>query len=170
MALKIDICEAFDTLSWSFVIKTLDYFGFNDKFCKLILVILKFAYLSIGLNGKQVGFFYCSNGVRQGVPLSPLIFSLAEEVLSREISKLVDENQINLIRGSKNCHVPHTLYVDDVMFFCRGDHKSIKVIPNLLTNYDNFSGQSCNTSKSLIYVGERKLSQSSSISKETRVA
>lgn len=62
--------------------------------------------------------------------------ALEEEVLSRWISKLVDNNQINLIKGSRNCFVPsHSLYVDDIMIFCRRDKKFIKAIAKLLNDY-----------------------------------
>lgn len=48
----------------------------------------------------------------------------------------------------------HTLYAGDIMIFCRGDQKSVKVIPNLLSRYDACSGQLCNASKSIIYAGD----------------
>lgn len=89
VALKIDISKAFDTISWPFIIKTLSSFGFNNTFCNWISVILHSATLSIGFNGKLTGYFSCSNGVRQGDPLCPLLFCLAQEVLSRNISTLV---------------------------------------------------------------------------------
>ncbi|XP_058756625.1 uncharacterized protein LOC131629842 [Vicia villosa] len=154
VALKIDISKAFDTLSWPFIIKTLECFGFNEKFCNWIKVILNSAHLSIGFNGKLVGYFKCSNGVRQGDPLSPLLFCLAEEVLSRGIKKLVNENKINLIKASRNYFVPsHTLYADDIMIFCRGDHKSLTAIAAFLHEYASYSGQFCNFAKSLIFAG-----------------
>jgi len=48
--------------------------------------MLKSARLSIFVNGKPVGFLACSRGVRLGDPLSPLLFCVAEEVLSRALS------------------------------------------------------------------------------------
>lgn len=48
----------------------------------------------------------------------------------------------------------HTLYADDIMIFCRGDQKSVKVIPNLLSRYDACSRKLCNASKFIIYVCE----------------
>ncbi|MCH82389.1 RNA-directed DNA polymerase (Reverse transcriptase), partial [Trifolium medium] len=64
LALEIDISKAFDTLEWSFLLKVLKCFGFNDLFCNWIHVILKSAFLSISINGKSEGYFNCTRGVR----------------------------------------------------------------------------------------------------------
>lgn len=118
MALKIDITKAFDTLSSPFI-KTFDCFGFNSKLCMWIHVILQFSFLSIGMNDNQVGFFKCSNGLRQIDPLYLILFCLVEEVLSSGILKLVVENHISLIKESRNCNMPsHALYADEIMIFC----------------------------------------------------
>jgi hypothetical protein len=69
IAFKIDISKAFDTLDWNFLIMVLDNFGFSPTFVNWILAILQSARLSILVNGKAVGFFSCSRGVRQGDPL-----------------------------------------------------------------------------------------------------
>lgn len=67
---------------------------------------------------------------------------------------MVHSNHINLIRANRACLLPsHTLFVDDIMVFCRGDTKSIQAINGLLKDYGSFSGQICNYSKSLVYAG-----------------
>ena len=85
IAIKVDIRKAFDTLDWKFLIAVLGKFGFNNLFCDWILAILRSARLSILVNGNAVGFIPCNRGVRQGDPLSPLLFCLAEEALSRAL-------------------------------------------------------------------------------------
>ncbi|CAJ2671617.1 unnamed protein product [Trifolium pratense] len=87
LALKIDIRKAFDTLGWSFLLKVLRQFDFSDIFCYLIDIIFHSAKLSAFVNGKSVGYFSCVRGVRQRDPLSLLLFRLAEEVLSRSITR-----------------------------------------------------------------------------------
>ncbi|PNX79615.1 ribonuclease H, partial [Trifolium pratense] len=154
LALKIDISKAFDTLEWSFLLKVLNRFGFNEKFCNWIHVILKSAFLSISINGKSEGYFNCSRGVRQGDPLSPLLFCIAEDVLSRSISKLVLEGKLDLIKGTRHLSVPsHTFYADDLMVFCKGKLAGIKALKELFDMYASQSGQIINTAKSTIYSG-----------------
>lgn len=74
LAIKIDIRNAFDTLDWSFLLKMLKTFGFDQRFCNWIEAILASAKLSIYINGRPSGYFSCKRGVRQGDPLSPLFF------------------------------------------------------------------------------------------------
>jgi hypothetical protein len=154
LALKIDISKAFDTLEWPFLLKVLNCFGFNDTFCNWIQVILKSAFLSISINGKSEGYFNCSRGVRQGDPLSPLLFCIAENVLSRSIAKLVQDGKLDLIKGTRHIKVPsHTFYADDLMVFCKGKLAGLQALKDLFDAYALQSGQRINTAKSTIFSG-----------------
>jgi len=71
--------------------------------------------LSIIINGSLVSFFPCSRGVKQGDPLSPILFCLVEEVLSRGLSKLVNDKKILHMVGPEGFLTPsHVLYADDI--------------------------------------------------------
>jgi hypothetical protein len=154
LALKIDISKAFDTLEWPFLLKVLKQFGFNLTFCNWIEAIISSAKLSISINGAQHGFFKCKRGVRQGDPLSPLLFCLAEDVLSRGISQLVIDGKLELLKGSRTSQVPsHCLYADDIMVFCQGKMSGLNALKDLFARYAYSSGQYINPSKSTIYSG-----------------
>lgn len=58
--------------------------------------------LSIKINGSAHGFFGCGRKVRQGDLLLPLLFYLAEDVLSRGIAKLVQEKKLLTISSQGN--------------------------------------------------------------------
>jgi mannosylglycoprotein endo-beta-mannosidase len=92
--------------------------------------------------------------VRQGDPLSPLLFCLAEEVLSRGISRLVAQGKLHLIKGTRNIKVPsHSFYADDLMIFCKGNLAGLRHLKDLFDRYAIESGQVINNSKSTIFSG-----------------
>jgi hypothetical protein len=92
--------------------------------------------------------------VRQGDLLSPLLFCIAKEVLSRGLAKLVEDGKLDLIKGSRHSLVPsHCLYVDDIMVFCGGKTFGIIALKNLFTRYAICSGQIINATKSTIFSG-----------------
>ncbi|KAL6205681.1 hypothetical protein ACLB2K_022935 [Fragaria x ananassa] len=101
IAIKLDVAKAFDTLNWSFLERTLNAFGFYATFVQWVGTILASAKLSILFNGSPMGFFNCSRGVRQGDPLSPLLFCLAEEVLSKGIANLVSFGKLQTISSPR---------------------------------------------------------------------
>lgn len=86
MSVKVDIRKAFDTMGWNFLLLVLKTFGFHPVFCDWIRAILHSARLSVLVNGSIVGVFPCKRRVRQGDPLSPLLFCLAEEMLVERLS------------------------------------------------------------------------------------
>lgn len=67
--------------------------------------ILGFAYLSVLIKDKVVGFVKCSKGVRQGDPLSPLLFVLSEEVLNRALHAMFTLGEIKRIVGPRSCEL-----------------------------------------------------------------
>lgn len=152
LAFKIDICKAFDTLRWDFIIEVLHCYGFPDIFCSWILEIFASAKLSILVNGVPKGYFSCSRGVRQGDPLSPILFGIAEDVLSRLMSKAVDNGQIAPMNFCRGVSFPsHILYADDIIIFCSATTRNIHGVAAVLQRYATASGQICNPAKSKVY-------------------
>ncbi|KAF1892478.1 hypothetical protein Lal_00010944 [Lupinus albus] len=146
LAIKLDIKKAFDTLDWIFLQDTLNGFGFNVK------VILHSTKLSININGEYVGFVHCLRGVRQEDHISPLLFSLAEDVFSRGISKLVVEGKLNPISGPSGLKTTsHVLYTDDILIFCKGLKSNLLALKSLIHDYAHASGQHVNLAKCKFY-------------------
>lgn len=164
VALKVDIKKAFDTLDWNFLIAVLRKFGFSSMFTDWILAILHSARLSILVNGKAVGFFSCSRGVRQGDPLSPLLFCIVEEVLSRAISIASHAGMIAPMFYCRGASIPtHILYADDVLIFCAGTKQKIRCFLKIFNDYSEVSRQIINNSKSRFYAGAMTTSRSQMI-------
>lgn len=142
MALKIDIRKAFDTMHWDFLIHVLDCMGFGQKFCDLISSILHSARLSISMNGHLEGFFSCSRGVRQGDPLSPLLFAIGEDILAKMLAYQGGIRRITNASAMLGVAVPSTLlYADDILIFCEATKDNILLIRDIFNQYGAASGQ-----------------------------
>ncbi|XP_057779785.1 uncharacterized protein LOC130998359 [Salvia miltiorrhiza] len=93
--------------------------GYHETFINWISIIFKSARLSILYNGQLTGYFPCSRGVRQGDPLSPILFGIAEDVLSHLISSCVHSKHLVPMRFSRATNFPtHMFYADDIIIFC----------------------------------------------------
>ena len=94
--LFLDFEKAFDTVSWDFLFKTLDYFNFGDNFKKWISIIYNKPRATVLNNGHATNFFPISRGIRQGCPISALLFLLVVEILAINIKTNKDIHGINI--------------------------------------------------------------------------
>ena len=78
----VDFEKAFDIISWAFLYKTLDYFDFCPIFKKYVKLLYTSPECSVTNNGFHSEFFSITRGIRQGCPISALLFILCVEVLT----------------------------------------------------------------------------------------
>ena len=83
----LDQEKAFDRMSHKFIFKILERFGFGTYFIKWVKTICFDTKSFVKVNGYQTFEFNIERGVRQGCPLSPLLYVLTAEALSSSIRK-----------------------------------------------------------------------------------
>eukprot|EP00253_Pinus_taeda_P030238 PITA_30238 len=89
MLLKIDLSEAFDSISWDYLQKILKAFGFPPSWIIWINNLLSSSFFSILINGIPSPTFHPSMGIRQGDPLFPFLFVILAEGLGRSIKSAI---------------------------------------------------------------------------------
>ncbi|VFQ93666.1 unnamed protein product [Cuscuta campestris] len=151
---KIDMAKAFDTLRWDNLGANLLQFGFSNKAASLLMAKLRGRMLSVLINGQPAGYFPMTRGVKQGDPLSPLLFVIASEGLSRLLNRSMEESHIHLYNMGSVKFIGHLTYADDIMIFTKGDSINLLKLRKLLDEYSSDSGQVINSAKSKFYVKE----------------
>ena len=85
MIISIDAEKAFDKIQHPFMIKTLLKAGIEGTYLNIIKAIYDKPSANIILNGEKLKIFPLKSGIRQGCPLSPLLFNVILEVLATGI-------------------------------------------------------------------------------------
>jgi hypothetical protein len=151
MFLNMDMEKAFDKMEWIFILSIMEKLGFHPIWISWISLCISSVSFSIILNGSPFGKFSPERGLRQGDPLSPFLFILGTEVISRLLYR---EEALGNIRGLKiSRHSPaihHLLFADDLLIFGKATPKEAKSIQTCLEKYCLWSGQSINPGKSSI--------------------
>ncbi|XP_042515374.1 uncharacterized protein LOC122089747 [Macadamia integrifolia] len=106
------------------------------------------------LNGGSVGYFGVGRGLRQGDPISPMLFIIAEEVLCRGLTNLVAKKRLKALNDPCGAAtLVHSLFTDDIFIFSNASIRYVKNLKLFLSKYEDFSGQKINIEKSKIFLG-----------------
>ena len=108
-------------------------FGFNESFIDMVWRLIANVWFSVIINGIPYGFFKSSRGLRQGDSLSPALFIIGADVLSRGLNSLVDESSFAAFKVPRHCSpITHLAFADDVIIFTNGGSASLKRVMQIL--------------------------------------
>ncbi len=113
----LDLEKAFDRLNQKYFKEVLSHFGFGPQMRAWIDLIYSDCISRVIVNGHTTEPFQVSSGVRQGCPLSVLLFILSMEPLACAIRKDVSVKGI-IVPGSKGKEAKLTMYMDDMTILC----------------------------------------------------
>jgi retron-type reverse transcriptase len=125
--LKIDYEKAYDKVNWKFLLYVVEKRGFGGQLIGWIKRILYRGSVGLVINNIEGEFFQTGKGLRQGDPLSPVLFNLVVDILFRMKQKTSNDQLIrglgnNLIEGG----VISLQYADDTIHFVDNDIESAK--------------------------------------------
>jgi hypothetical protein len=103
------------------------------------------------VNGEATPFFSNERGLRQGCPLSPLLFILALEGLSILLKSSQLAGKITGIKVSRLVKILHIFFVDDILIATRADPQEWLEINTILNYFCRASGLQINETKSTFH-------------------
>ena len=115
-ALKIDIKKAYYTIGWSCVIDILSRLGTPANILKCIKACITTPSFSVAVNGELAGFFASKHGLRQGDPLSPLLFIIAMEAFSRSLYVAAQAPNFEFHPKCEGIKLTHVSFADDIFY------------------------------------------------------
>ena len=140
--ISLDFLKAFDRLDWTFVFKALEKFGYDENFIYLIKICYNDIQSKIKINGFLSDPFTLSRGVRQGCPLSLLLYIIAAEVLA---SFVIVNKKVNGVQiGDQEIKLVN--FVGDTTIFLR-DIDSLIRLQKILELYEDASSSKINLTK-----------------------
>lgn len=92
-AMKFDISKAFNTVKWSFITSVLQAMGLPAQFIRWIQLCISTAAFSVSVNGSLDGFFTSARGIRQGFSLSPYLYVILNNVLSKLLNQAAEAGE-----------------------------------------------------------------------------
>lgn len=139
--LKLDFEKAFDKIEHQVILDVLLHKGFPNKWIAWIEAILKFGTSSVLLNGIPGKPFICKRGVRQGGPLSPLLFVLAAYLLQAIVNKAWHDGILSHpICNGFGEQYPIVQYADDTLLILPADAMQLFTLKGLLRSFADSIG------------------------------
>eukprot|EP00253_Pinus_taeda_P034931 PITA_34931 len=152
IVIKLDLTNAFDRVRHDFLFVVMKKLGFSTVFINWVKVCIASPWIAPLVNGRSTDFFQASRGLRQGCPLSPLLYVVQASVLSFQL----DHNQQNqTLPGLRTTHkakdINHAQFADDTLLLGGASLISARHFKRELDIYRLISGSKINYRKCFIY-------------------
>jgi hypothetical protein len=149
---KIDFEKAYDKVKWSFLQQSLRMKGFATGWCKLIESFMHGGSVGVKVNDDIGRYFQTKKGVRQGDPLSPMLFNIIADMLAILIERAKEDGQVgglipHLVEGG----ISILQYADDTILFLEHDLQKAVNMKLILCLFEELSGLKINFHKSELF-------------------
>lgn len=151
--LKIDLQKAYDSLSLEFLIELLEALRFPSVFVGWLRECICTVTYAVKINGENKGRIEGQRGLGQGDPLSPLLFVLAMEYLTRLLKKAAGTREFQYHPGCKKEQIINLCFADDLLIFCKATPVTVQSVLSAFNEFSKISCMVANRSKSRIYMG-----------------
>jgi len=126
--------------------------GFSHKWCSWVQLFTQEENVNIKVNDQLGSYFQTKKGLRQGDPMSPILFNIVVDMLAIQIARAKEAGQVEGV-------IPHLIqdglsilqYADDTMIFMSHDVQKAVNMKLILSTFEQLSGLKINFHKSEIF-------------------
>ncbi|XP_056697444.1 uncharacterized protein [Spinacia oleracea] len=124
--------EAYDIVDWKFLHEMLEFLDFPKKFVDMVMQCVGTPMFSLMLNRSMHGFFKSQRGLRQGDPISPLLFFIYVEYLFKILNRMSAMRPMPQFQFHLRCK--------DLILCSMGDYQSIYLLLRAFKLFSNSAG------------------------------
>ncbi|KAL2635505.1 hypothetical protein R1flu_006984 [Riccia fluitans] len=110
---KLDFVKAFDRINHFFLWATMQRMGFDPAVIDLTRALVSAGHAKVHINGCFTKSLKLERGVRQGCPISPLLFAISTQPLMLLLKKGEREGILTGVNVPKGKTLLHRLFADD---------------------------------------------------------
>lgn len=151
--MQLDLQKAYDMVDWRALEDVMQEIGLPRTFTNWIMTTVKTVSYSFNINGQMTEDMQACRGIRQGDPISPLLFVIMMEYFNRMFDKMQQNPNFNHHAKCEKMGITHLTFADDVLLFCRGDSKSVDMMLDTVQNFSDATGLVINLTKCKIFFG-----------------
>lgn len=148
----MDLTKAYDNLDWRFLLNVLEAIDLPPIVIDWIKECVTTPSYNLVINGELHGYFEGKKGLRQGDPISSLLFVLAMDVLSKKLDKGVMDGVFGLHPSCEAPLITHLSFADDILIFFDGTEDSLRGILSILEEFRSALGLSISLAKSELMI------------------
>ena len=145
----VDFRKAFDSVWHEGLFQKLENIGLHGKILQFVKAIYKSTKCAVKYDDKLTQFFHVTKGVRQGCPLSPLLFNLYVNDLIKQID-ISSKSSISL----NEVNINTLMYADDLVVLAHSETE-LQEKMNILSTFCNEWKLEINTKKTKCMVFNR---------------
>ncbi|KAE8667710.1 NUP155 protein [Hibiscus syriacus] len=151
---KAGFKKAYDSVDWNTLFLVMEKMGFGSRWINWIRRCVTTASVSVLVNGVPTEEIPMAKGLRQGCPLSPLLFNFIGEILNLLILKAVSQGLFSgliIRRDEGSFKLSHLQFADDLIIFSGASKTQILNVKRVLRVFQVMSGLQLNMKKCKLF-------------------
>lgn len=147
--IKLDIKKAYDNVEWGFIEEMMGALQLPAQYTALVMTCNTTLAFSFMINGTSHGFFKSTRGLRQGDPISALLFVFCFEYISRILGTISKHKDFKYHPRCRGLKLTQLSYADDLILCCKGEVQPVKMIMRGFNAFSKCTGLQASPQKNI---------------------